>query len=263
MFPGPEHRRDSDPRSADVWARSRDSGFWHRIIGRNRSGREDVRGLRQTQRLLRTDGRQYDAGLCWARNRGSRDGDGQRRAQTLRIALLLLSTACMISCSHRLDSPQVAFENADRAFVHRDLQQSKDEAREKYEELRGSAPYWALKFRILEAKAALWQGLFPDVLKLLKSVPQNGHLDIDIPTLTLLGVAHAHLQEYSDSERLLSSATGLCSPPENSACGDVLQARGLLASEHGDSASAEELFSRSLSFARSHHDSFLEATSLL
>jgi CHAT domain-containing protein len=169
----------------------------------------------------------------------------------------------MISCSHRLDSPQVAFENADRAFVHRDLQQSKDEAREKYEELRGSAPYWALKFRILEAKAALWQGLFPDVLKLLKSVPQNGHLDIDIPTLTLLGVAHAHLQEYSDSERLLSSATGLCSPPENSACGDVLQARGLLASEHGDSASAEELFSRSLSFARSHHDSFLEATSLL
>ncbi len=171
--------------------------------------------------------------------------------------------ACIVSCSRRFEAPQVAFENANQAFIRGELQESRSEARRRYEEFRNSNPYWAWKFRILEAKAALWQGLFQDVLTLLKPAPQTSQPELTIPTLTLLGVAHAHLQEYSDAERVLNDATGLCSAHADPGCGEVLQARGLLASEQGNSASAEELYRLSLSFARAHHDSFLESTAFL
>ena len=155
------------------------------------------------------------------------------------------------------------FERANREFIHGDLQESKIDAKAAYEECRNSSPQWALKFKILEARAALWQGLFPDVITLLSSGPQNSLPALDIPKLALLGVAHAHLQEYSDSESLLTRAAELCSAHDDAACGDVLQARGLLASEQGNSASADEFFKLSLSFARARQDLFLEATSLL
>jgi CHAT domain-containing protein len=157
----------------------------------------------------------------------------------------------------------LAFERANREFTHGDLQESRDDAKRAYEECRNSSPQWALRFKILEARAALWQGLFPDVIALLSSAPQSSQPELDIPKLALLGVAHAHLQEYSDSEHLLTGAAELCSAHDDSACGDVLQGRGLLASEQGNSAAADEFFKLSLSFARAHHDSFLEATSLL
>jgi len=157
----------------------------------------------------------------------------------------------------------LAFERVNREFIRGDLQESRDDAKRAFEKCRNSSPQWALKFKILEAKAALWQGLFPDVITLLSSAPQNSQPELDIPRLALLGVAHAHLQEYSDSEPLLSGAAELCSKHDDAACGDVLQARGLLASEQGNSAAADEFFKLSLSFARAHHDPFLEATSLL
>ena len=157
----------------------------------------------------------------------------------------------------------MAFERASREFTHGDLQESKDDAKRAYEECLSSSPQWAGKFKILEARAALWQGLFPDVISLLGSAPPNSQPDLNIAKLALLGVAHAHLQEYSDSETLLNGATELCGAHDDSACGDVLQARGLLASEQGNSAAADKFFKLSLSFARARHDSFLEATSLL
>jgi tetratricopeptide (TPR) repeat protein len=157
----------------------------------------------------------------------------------------------------------LTFERANREFIHGDLQESWNDARKAYDECRDSSPQWASRFKILEARAALWQGLFPDVITLLGSAPQNAPSELDIPRLALLGVAHAHLQEYSDSEPLLSRAAELCTTHDDSACGDVLQARGLLASEQGNSSAAGEFFKLSLSFARARNDAFLEATSLL
>ena len=171
--------------------------------------------------------------------------------------------AYLVSCSRQLESPQVAFENANQAFIRGELQESKNQARRRYEGYRNSHPYWAWKFRILEAKVALWQGLFRDVPELLKSVPRTSQPDLTIPTLTLLGIAHAHLQEYSDAERLLNEAAGLCGTEADAGCGEVFQARGLLASEQGNSAAAEGFYRLSLSFARAHHDSFLESNAFL
>jgi CHAT domain-containing protein len=148
-------------------------------------------------------------------------------------------------------------------FIGGELEKSKTEARRRADEFRNSSPDWAWKFRILEAKAALWQGLLRDVLSLLQPPPPTAKPDLAIPALTLLGVAHAHLQQYPDAERSLDQATGLCATYSDPACGDVLQARGLLASEQGNSASAEELYRLTLAFARVHHDRFLESTAFL
>ena len=169
----------------------------------------------------------------------------------------------MTSCSRVGDSPQAAFENANRAFIRGDLQGSRNQARSRYESLRSSNPVWAWKFRLLEAKAALWQGLFQDVQTLLQSPVGMDQPGLAIPTLTILGVADAHLQQYSDAERVLNQATALCASNADPACGEVLQARGLLASEQGNSTLAAELYRQALSFARAHHDSFLEANALL
>jgi tetratricopeptide (TPR) repeat protein len=171
--------------------------------------------------------------------------------------------ACLLSCGRHGESARLAFENANRAFIRGELQQSKDEAKRRREEFRNSSQQWAWKFRILEAKAALWQGLFENALALFKSEPLPSEPDLAIPTLTILGVANVHIQQFPSAERALNEAMRLCSIYTDSACGEVLQARGLLASEKGDSASAEKLFDLSVTFARAHHDAFLESTALL
>jgi CHAT domain-containing protein/Tfp pilus assembly protein PilF len=171
--------------------------------------------------------------------------------------------ACTLSCGRRGESARLAFESANRAFIRGELQQSKDEAKRRREEFRNSRPQWAWKFRILEAKAALWQGLFENALALFKSEPLPSQPDLAIPTLTVLGVANVHIQQFSAAERALHEAERLCNAYKDPACGEVFQARGLLASEQGDSASAEKLYELSLSFARTNHDSFLESTALL
>jgi CHAT domain-containing protein len=109
----------------------------------------------------------------------------------------------------------------------------------------------------------LWQGLFEEALTDLKSDPQPSRADMAIPVLTVRGVAHTHLREYPEAEQALKEATELCGAHLDSGCGEVLQARGLLASEQGDSISAEELYKRTLAFARGHDDHLLESTALL
>lgn len=175
----------------------------------------------------------------------------------------MVSALCVGSCNRQSESPEAAFDRASQAFIRGDLQESKKEARSRYERSKNSNPYWAWKFRILEAKASLWQGFFGDVPALLKPVPQTIQTDLSIPTLALLGAAHAHLQEYSDAEQALNQASALCSGSADESCGEVLQARGLLASEQGNSAVAEQFYKLALAFARDHHDTFLEATAFL
>lgn len=157
----------------------------------------------------------------------------------------------------------MAFESANRAFVHGDLQQSKEESKRRQEEFHDSSPQWAWKFKILEAKAALWQGLFEKVLTLLQSEPLPAQPELAVPTLTLLGVANIHIRHFPAAERALNEASRLCNIQADAACGEVFQARGLLASARNQSASAEQMYRSSLAFARTRGDSFLESDSLL
>jgi CHAT domain-containing protein len=144
------------------------------------------------------------------------------------------------------------------------LNQSRIEAHRAYEEFHSSRPDWAWKFKILEAKSALSTQPSENVLKFLKSEPlPDGQPDVAIPVLTLIGIAHINMREFAEAGRSLSKATQLCSSYTASSCGEVLQARALLASQQNDSVSAEQLYQASLTFARQHGNHFLEATSLL
>jgi tetratricopeptide (TPR) repeat protein len=170
-----------------------------------------------------------------------------------------------MSCSgHQPASPESVLENTNEAFVRGELERSQNEAERGYQRYRDSDPRVAWTFRIVEAKAALWRGLYQKVIDLLSSVPTNpSQPDLAIPTLTLVGVANSYLHNFREAEEKLKDAEGLCSVSEHATCGDVLQARGLLASVQTQSASALQFYRQSLSFARSHSDRFLESSSLL
>jgi len=182
----------------------------------------------------------------------------------VRLTLLFLAGAGALSCSGREGSPQAVFEHANQAYLQGDLKQSQEQAGRAYQQFRTSRPDWAWKFRILEAKAALSTGPSEDVLKFLQSEPlPSGQSDVSIQVLTLIGVANINIRKFAEAERSLNHASMLCSDHAASSCGEVLQARGLLASQRTDSVAAEQLYQQSLLFARSHGDRFLESTSLL
>ena len=142
--------------------------------------------------------------------------------------------------------------------------QSQGEAERGAKEFQATSPQWASRFRILQARAALWQGLYGDVLRILDSRTGSPTEDqFAIPTLAILGEAHAYRHEFSRADDNLTQATKLCSTTPIVSCGDVLQARAFLESERGNSTSAEQLYERSLSFARSHGDRFVESNALL
>jgi len=168
----------------------------------------------------------------------------------------------LLSCAGR-ESPQALFQHAEQAFLHGELQQSQDECQRAYRTFRKSDPLWASRFKILEAKATLWRGLYGDVLKLLQSEPiPTDQPDLEVSALTLTGVAALNTHNFPEAERSLAKAEALCSSPLPD-CGYTLLARGLLASERNQSAAAEQFYQSSLAFARSHGDKFLEAESLL
>jgi CHAT domain-containing protein len=172
-------------------------------------------------------------------------------------------TLLSVSCREIDESPEAVFTQGTADFLHGNLSRSQEEAHRGYETYRKSSQEWAWKFRLLEAKAALWRGLNPDVVHLLQAEPPSETPDFTIERLTLVGVASVNTHSLADAERFLLEADKLCSAHELLSCGYVLQGRGLLASELNQSDNAEQMYERALAFSRSHGDKFLEANSLL
>jgi CHAT domain-containing protein/Tfp pilus assembly protein PilF len=158
----------------------------------------------------------------------------------------------------------LSFDRASKDFLRGDLEQSQSEAFRGYRQFESYNSPWAWKFLILDAKAKLAQGHFEDVVKLIGSRPlPSDRPDVPLAALTLAGIANVRLHNFPEAERLLNDADKYCNVTPSESCGDLLQARGLLASEQNDSSSAENLYERALAFARSHNDSYLESTALL
>jgi CHAT domain-containing protein len=158
----------------------------------------------------------------------------------------------------------VAFERTHQIFVRGNLRECQEEAGRQYRKWQPSSPKWSWKFRVLEADAALWRGLYDEVLKLLNQAPRSpSEPDLTIPTLTLTGVAQAHLHRFDEAERLFDEADHLCSVSFDMACGAVSRARGVLAIQQRHLPEARQYFEQSLAFARMHGDQFLEASNLV
>jgi CHAT domain-containing protein len=169
----------------------------------------------------------------------------------------------LTACGHKDRSAQEIFTQANQDFLHGDLSGSEDRARSGYEQFRLNSE-WAWRFKILQAKAALWRGLYADVFKALGGVPESyDHAEFAIPKLTLLGIVYTNTHNFTEAQRALNQAEILCSASQDAGCGYLTQARGLLASELGESLEAENFYKASLASARKAGDSFLEADSLL
>ena len=167
----------------------------------------------------------------------------------------------LVSCSNGR-APDFEFADANREFIHGNLEKSQQDAHRGYQRFR-ERPEWAWKFRVLEARAALWRGMHPDVLRILDTPAPSDQPNILISEISLLGIANAYIHNFPEAERLLLQATELCAQQFGASCGELLQARGLLASQQGNSSSAADLYQQALVSARSHGDLFLESSALL
>jgi CHAT domain-containing protein/Tfp pilus assembly protein PilF len=168
---------------------------------------------------------------------------------------------CSLSCLKQ--KPHDAYDHAYKALLHGDLKQAQDEAHQECQRF-SSNPEWVWKFRTLEARTEIHQGLYEDALKLLKSEPlPSDQPDLIIPVLTLAGEANAMTHNFSEAERSLGEATRLCAASASASCGYVLRERGVLAGERNQSLAADQLFEESLAFARSHGDALLASYALL
>jgi CHAT domain-containing protein/Tfp pilus assembly protein PilF len=144
------------------------------------------------------------------------------------------------------------------------LKESQDKAHRENKRFSNSDLEWAWKFRILEANSLLWQGSYEPALALLNSVrkrPNNKNSLIEI--LAIEGAANARLHQFAEADAKLEEGTQMCQVSSETACGDVIRARGSLAVQRGQFEAAEQLYLQSLNFARGCDNPFLEETALL
>ena len=167
------------------------------------------------------------------------------------------------SCG-RQSLPQADFAHAYKNLVRGQLAECQHEASHGYRKFLTSNPQWALKFRVLEARALLEQGRFDDALRLVEGLPSSSASpDLVVSATVVAAIAKIHTRRLTEAEQILNQAQQLCNASEVASCGDLFQALGILADERSESPTAEIQYARSLSFARSHGDSFLESNSLL
>jgi CHAT domain-containing protein len=193
----------------------------------------------------------------------TRSKQHSRLRQLLWSALLVVAAVDCTTCD-RPNNPQAAFEHARQTFMHGDLVRSQEEAHEGCRRFSGESLEWGWKFRILEAESLLWRGMSQDAITVLNSAPPPARDQYSaVEELALEGVAYAHLHQFSEAVRALGHAEQLCATTEVAECGSVIRANGVLASEQGQLAKAQQFFQQSLAFARAHSDQFLAATALL
>src|ERR1700690_3284380 len=185
MFSGQKDRAAGrDSRGPDLRECHLCSRLWHRISGRARSGRQQrpqrpprppalerrwLAASAQRQQLLQAEHAGYAVGLPVYGTDERRRGYRQRTNKTVAFAgFLFLLSACGPACSSR-QSPQAAFADAYKAFVHGDLTRTQAKAHQECARLRDSDPEWSWKFRILEGESLLWQGMYAQALTTVDS----------------------------------------------------------------------------------------------
>jgi len=110
----------------------------------------------------------------------------------------------------------------------------------------------------------IWRGLQADALEILSTRRSTfSDPESDIRSLSLAGVAHSHLQQFSEANTKLTAAEAICSRSAFVVCGEVIRARGVLAVEHGNYPEARLFYLESLKFAEAQNDQAMKSTALL
>jgi CHAT domain-containing protein len=156
--------------------------------------------------------------------------------------------------------PQAQYDSAKQLFLRGYLEKSQQEAAWGYARSKPYSREWAARFRLLEAQAMIWRGMYQDGLGTLTAEPAILDSAGDrIERLTLEGTAYTHLHQFSLADQRFSQAESLCAVSPVQSCGAIDRARGVLAFEHGDFTTARRWFLESLSFARTHQDRLQES----
>ncbi len=169
------------------------------------------------------------------------------------LALTPLSDTLPVSAPARYDQ-------ATQLFQQGHLEKSQQQAEIGFRQFRTSSPEWADKFRLLEAESLLFRGMFPDALDLLADYqPASSDPEGMILKLAIEAVALTRQQQLVQAHRKLDQADGICLGAAYATCGEALRAHGILAGQEGELPEARQFFLETLTFAQTHHDSFLEA----
>jgi CHAT domain-containing protein/Tfp pilus assembly protein PilF len=188
------------------------------------------------------------------------------RAGKLRWILWGAAVLTLLAPLHdsRTAHAEVEYNHSRQLFLSGQLEKSQAEAERGYDKFKGRNDLWASRFRLLEAEAMVWRGMYQNGLVALSPKPSVLISREDkIEWLTLEGVAYTHLQQFALAVEKLKEAEKLCASASGDACGSVLRARGIFAVERGDFAEAHRYFLESLSSARAHKDQLLESTAYL
>ncbi|HET6178812.1 MAG TPA: CHAT domain-containing protein [Candidatus Sulfotelmatobacter sp.] len=151
-----------------------------------------------------------------------------------------------------------------RTFRHGDMGAATKEAEEAYRKFHGGSAEWAWRFRLLEANALIWRGIYGRPLSLLTS--ETAPLPIGELTIEkhrLEGLAYTSLPDLARADESIRKAEELCEASQYSVCTNVILARGGLEMAQGHFEQAETAFKQTLDRARSLHNTFAEANSLL
>ena len=156
-----------------------------------------------------------------------------------------------------------AYADVLRLFQQGYLARSQQEAESGFKQFQFSEPAWGARFHLLEANSMLYRGMYQDALRVLDDDHSSADPDDTVEKLAIEAVALTRQQQVSSSDQRLNEAEKICVSTDVASCGDVFAARAILAAKVGQFAQAKQSFLQALSFAREHHDPWLEATTNL
>jgi CHAT domain-containing protein len=180
------------------------------------------------------------------------------------LAFLLLLPLALPLRDTQPGGAQVTYNHALQLFQRGYLAVSQQEAASAARQYQLSDPAWARQFQLLQADSMLYRGMYEDALRVLgdyrdSAVPDDG----EVEKLAIEAVALTRQQQVSAADQRLRHAETICKNVDYLACGDLLAARAILTAKVGQLVPARESFLQALSFARSHHDPWLEAGTTL
>ncbi|MDE3200001.1 MAG: CHAT domain-containing protein [Acidobacteriota bacterium] len=123
---------------------------------------------------------------------------------------------------------------------------------------------WKARFRILEARAAIWRGTSDEALQALTFPdPSSASPTIKIEHHALLAQAYSHLNQFDAAEKQLSVGESLCAAKRIESCGELIRARAGLAIQRGQIDDARRYFAQCLEWSQHYGNRFEEAASFM
>ena len=233
-------------------------GLWHRVFGGTDCSERPLPAHHAALRTGMPRGGKH--------RRSSREDQRRNRSLTSRVLILLTTwVVWSMCCSRDRSDPERAYAHARSTLVHGNLIGALSEVQHDARRYERLGPEWSWQFRLLEAEILVWQGRNQNVVDLLTGElpPDLAGGKMGIERHTQLGIAYYRLGRSQEADQHLAEADRLCPNYSCALAGELARAHGVVETDRGDLTAADDLFRKSLDFARDRHDEFQEATALM